>query len=217
MGNETGQVTSSASAKLHALTLQEVGLMDVQKKNVTQAFSVWIRALMQNWRQGTVASKGRSDVNYSTKKPWKQKGTGRARAGSRRSGLWRGGGVIFGPQKRVRTLSVSRHSKKSVLRNIFINHLEQERVLVADWVISTDKPSTSKAKSFLRDVELQDEKIVLLLPWSDALTRASFNNIPNVNITFFDQINGYNATSGKHLIVLKKDLQLFKDMVSKWS
>ena len=66
--------------------------------------SIYIRSLLQNWRQGTVACKGRSDVGYSNKKPWKQKGTGRARAGSARSPLWRGGGVIFGPQPRTRVL-----------------------------------------------------------------------------------------------------------------
>ena len=68
------------------------------KKYRPVAMAIYVRALLQNWRQGTVACKGRSDVSYSNKKPWKQKGTGRARAGSARSPLWRGGGVIFGPQ-----------------------------------------------------------------------------------------------------------------------
>ena len=71
---------------------------------------------MQNWRQGTVACKGRSDVAFSNKKPWKQKGTGRARAGSARSPLWRGGGVIFGPQPRTRMLKVAKQVKKKCFK-----------------------------------------------------------------------------------------------------
>ena len=66
--------------------------------------------MLQNWRQGTVACKGRSDVAFSNKKPWKQKGTGRARAGSARSPLWRKGGVIFGPQPRTRTLTITQET-----------------------------------------------------------------------------------------------------------
>src|SRR3990167_8761361 len=84
-----------------------LGDLEVRSKNVANAtFSTWVRVLLQNGRQGTVACKGRSDVAFSNKKPWKQKGTGRARAGSARSPVWRKGGVIFGPQARVRKLSI---------------------------------------------------------------------------------------------------------------
>ena len=96
----------SASTTVQQVSLQDLNLDASQKKVATVAFSTWIRSLLQNWRQGTVGCKGRSDVNRSNKKPWKQKGTGRARAGSARSPLWRGGGVIFGPQPRVRTLTL---------------------------------------------------------------------------------------------------------------
>ena len=82
--------------------------------------AVYVRSLLQNWRQGTVGCKGRSDVAYSNKKPWKQKGTGRARAGSARSPLWRGGGVIFGPQPRTRVLKAGKQVKKKCVKLNFI-------------------------------------------------------------------------------------------------
>src|SRR4030066_2094069 len=86
---------------------------DTQFKRATPAaFSTWIRVLEKNWQQGTVACQGRSDVSRTNRKPWKQKGTGRARAGSARSPLWRGGGIIFGPQPRTRTLTVSKSLKR---------------------------------------------------------------------------------------------------------
>jgi large subunit ribosomal protein L4 len=100
----------STSSISHILTAQDVAV-PVSPEHVTQQFATWVRTLMQNWRQGTVGVKGRSDVARSNKKPWKQKGTGRARAGSARSPLWRGGGVTFGPQLRSRKLSVSKKTK----------------------------------------------------------------------------------------------------------
>ena len=86
-------------ASPRALAASEVGYDREDLKTSPVAVSQWIRALLQNWRQGTLATKGRSDVKLSNKKPWKQKGTGRARAGTARSPLWRGGGVTFGPQR----------------------------------------------------------------------------------------------------------------------
>ena len=108
MSNQTMKKQDAiSSSALHTVSLQDLSLDVSQKKEVTPVgFSTWIRSLRQNWRQGTVGCKGRSDVAHSNKKPWKQKGTGRARAGSPRSPLWRGGGVTFGPQARVRTLAV---------------------------------------------------------------------------------------------------------------
>ena len=95
-----------------------------RRQFLIRLFQFGLRALLQNWRQGTVACKGRSDVAYSNKKPWKQKGTGRARAGSARSPLWRGGGVIFGPQATSRTLRVPQSLRKNVLNAL---HLELSR------------------------------------------------------------------------------------------
>src|SRR5579863_8752187 len=107
---------NSATNKLHAVAAQELEFDTATFKKATPAsFSTWIRVLAKNWQQGTVACKGRSDVAYTNRKPSKQKGTGRARAGSARSPLWKGGGVIFGPQARVRTLKMARKMKHKVL------------------------------------------------------------------------------------------------------
>ena len=98
---------------LRILSHKDFGTNTERRVMPLTSFAIWVKALMQNWRQGTVACKGRADVtSRSNKKPWKQKGTGRARAGSPRSPLWRGGGVIFGPQPRVRKLSLNQGTKK---------------------------------------------------------------------------------------------------------
>src|ERR1700683_4830953 len=85
----------------------EVDLEIEKREESPKTYATAIRTLIQNWRQGTVGCKDRSEVAYSNRKPWKQKGTGRARAGSLRSPVWRKGGVTFGPQPRVRELSIN--------------------------------------------------------------------------------------------------------------
>jgi len=199
--------------KLNTLMLQD--FKGIERSVISSVgFSTWIRALLQNWRQGTVACKGRSDVSYSNKKPWKQKGTGRARAGSARSPLWRGGGVIFGPQARVRKLKVNKEVKRRVLNNMFLDLLENKKICYLDW--DFEKPKTSATRKVLENLKLDSQKIVLLLNPTDVVSYAAFSNISNVRLVFFDQLNAFDLASGNILMFLKKDLDMFKDTVSQW-
>jgi len=210
------KINKELSYALQPITISDIGLSQTKKKKVVDGFSMWIRVLMQNWRQGTVGCKGRSDVNRTNKKPWKQKGTGRARAGSARSPLWRGGGVIFGPQPRVRTLSVSQKLKRVVLRNMIIDSISRDKMIVSDWEGITDKPSTALAAHFLKSIGLKDKSITLFLPWSDSVNRASFSNIATVRIVSIDAVNAYDMSNNSTFLILKKDLEQFKGMVSRW-
>jgi len=180
------------------------------------AFSNWVRSLLQNWRQGTVACKGRSDVSRTGKKPWKQKGTGRARAGSFRSPIWRGGGVTFGPQKRSRTLKTSKQAKKKVLGGLLAEYLKNKRIHALDWLPEGDKPKTSQVHAVLKEAGLLGGKVILFLPSDDLLLRASCANIPNVNVLFFDQANAFDLANSSHWLYLERDADAFKDMVSRW-
>lgn len=208
--------TEANVASLHALTPAELNIADARKDVSPVAMAVYVRTLLQNWRQGTVACKGRADVAYSNKKPWKQKGTGRARAGSARSPLWRGGGVIFGPQARTRVLKTSTQVKRNAMNAILFDFLEQGKVLALDWNVNLQKPKTSAAYKLLKDNNLHDEKVVLFLPTHDQMSYSSFINIPNVQILFFDQPNAYDLVNGTRWVVFKRDLEQFKQMVSQW-
>lgn len=211
------EIKSSVSSedKVKVLTAKDLNLTGKYEKIDAAGFSVWVRALLQNGRQGTVGCKGRSEVSYSNKKPWKQKGTGRARAGSRRSPIWIGGGIIFGPQPRVRKLKVNKTLKKQILNNIVREFLENKKIFCLDW--QTDKPKTSQAYELLKDSNLHAKKLVLLVEPNDYLTQASFANLQNVKLVLFDEANAYNLTSNNGLIVLKKNLDAFKEMVSQWT
>lgn len=181
------------------------------------SFSTWIRQLLQNWRQGTAACKGRSEVNFSNKKPWKQKGTGRARAGSARSPLWRKGGVIFGPQPRTRTLSVAQQLKKGVLNNLFWQYLDEGKIVCLDWTLSSDVPKTADAYNVLKTAGLHEGKTNLFLSMQDQLHYASLMNLENVRVVFFDAGNAYDLVNADRWVVLKKDFDAFKQMVSQWN
>ncbi len=201
---------------VRTLAVDEFDFVGNDFTSAPKGLSVWVRALSQNWRQGTVKVKDRSEVARSNKKPWKQKGTGRARAGTARSPLWRGGGVIFGPQARVRKLAVTKQVKVQALAYLAHQFLNAGRVLSFDWQIASDKPSTSQAAKFLKNAGLQDKKIVLFVQTDDFITFASFANIPYVKILFFDQANAYDLMNTEYWVFLHKDADIFKEMVSKW-
>lgn len=202
---------------IRVLGVQDFPSDFIQKNVKSTALAIYVRQLLQNWRQGTVGCKGRSDVSFANRKPWKQKGTGRARAGSARSPLWRGGGVIFGPQERVRTLRTSKQLRKGVLSSLFWDYLNQKKVSVINWALQGEMPKTAQAYELLKNMQWLDKKITLFLSSEDLLHYASFSNIKNVNILFFDQPNAYSLVLGYQWVVLEKDFDAFKQMVSTWA
>lgn len=198
------------------ITPSDLTLSARPEKSNDKALAQYIRALMQNWRQGTVGCKDRSEVAFSNKKPWKQKGTGRARAGSARSPLWRKGGVIFGPQERVRTLKVTKNHKRDVLASLLWDKLEAQNVIALNWS-SEEKPKTALAYAALKNAGVADKKVVFFVSTYDFITQASFANIPNVSMIFFDQPNAFTLAHGDSWMFLAKDSDLFKEMVGLWS
>jgi large subunit ribosomal protein L4 len=178
-----------------------------------ETFAVAIRVLLQNWRQGTVGCKDRSEVNRTGKKPWKQKGTGRARAGTSRSPIWRGGGVTFGPQPRVRMLSIPRKMKQRIFNALLWDRVESNRVVALDWIAPENAPKTSAAYNVLKQSGLTNKKVTLFVSVDNYLAQASFANLPNVQMLFFDQPNAYALAYGDYWAILKQDNEIIKGMV----
>lgn len=214
---KTAASTKSAAKSAYVtLSPKELGIDGAQPEVSEVGFSNTVRALMQNWRQGTVGCKDRSEVNFSNKKPWKQKGTGRARAGSARSPLWRKGGVVFGPQARTKTLHITKKLRQSVLGAIAYNHLDNGNVACLDWSLQGDKPQTSAAFKILHNAKLTNDRLTVFVSNDDMLSYASFINIPNVRVLFYDQANTYDLVHSNRWVVFKKDVDLFKEMVGRW-
>lgn len=213
-GVEKVPVTKELIVKV--VSQEDLGVKSVKKAVTSEAFAVQIRALIANSHQGTVGCKNRSDVSYSGKKPWRQKGTGRARAGSARSPLWRGGGVIFGPTPTTRRLKVTKKARQAAMKNILLNYVSNEKIMILKWVLKSNVPSTRLAYKALKESNLLKEKVNLFLDINDTITQASFANIANIQSIFFDQPNAYNLSSAGRWLVLEKDFDAFKEMVKRW-
>lgn len=210
-------VNNPVTYKLRAVAAQELDFDIAAFKRATPAlFATWVRVLAKNWRQGTVASKGRADVAYTNRKPYKQKGTGRARAGSARSPLWKGGGAVFGPEPRVRKVAMPRQMKRKILLTMLANNLDQKNIVCADWELSSEQPKTSQAQELVDTVGLANKKIILFVEPHDFHSALSFANIPNVRPLSFDQANAYDLANSDCWLFLEKDLDQFKGMVSQW-
>lgn len=195
----------------------QVSLEIARKELSEKTFACAIRALFQNWRQGTVGCKSRGELAFSNKKPWRQKGTGRARVSSIRSPLWRKGGVIFGPQQRVRNLSLNVQHRRLVFNNLFFSMLDNNAIHCLDFELKDQNPSTKSSVDMLEKMGLVTKNVVLFLPFDDEVTFTSFRNLPNVNIVLFDQPNAYHLSNTQCWVFLKRDTDLFKNMVAQWN
>lgn len=209
--------TKNSAAKI--VSLAEMNLSNHSEiKGLSEiGYARYVRSLMQGWRQGTVGCKDRSEVNRTNKKPWRQKGTGRARAGTARSPLWRGGGVIFGPTPRVRTLKVNSGIRVKALMSAMLNKINSQSVVSINPVFVDNKPKTKTAFDVLRTSGLDNERLMLLVKSDDFITQYSFVNISNVSLVLFDQVNVVDLTAHTKIAVLEKDMDEFKKMVEQWN
>jgi large subunit ribosomal protein L4 len=140
-----------------------------------------VRAELNARRRGTASAKTRGEVSGGGAKPWRQKGTGRARAGSSRSPIWTGGGVVFGPTPRRYTVKVNRKARRAALRGALSVHAERESLAVFDASVF-DAPSTKQAVGLLDDW-LQagaSGSTLVLLSESESLAGLSFRNLHKV-------------------------------------
>src|SRR5947209_13736704 len=138
-----------------------------------------VRAELNARRQGTHSTKTRGQVSGGGAKPWRQKGTGRARAGSSRSPVWTGGGTVFGPQPRGYTVKVNRKARRAALRSALSLHAGRDSMAVFD-AGQFDAPSTRQAVSLLADWGAQGSVLVLLHD-SESAAGKSFRNLARVS------------------------------------
>jgi large subunit ribosomal protein L4 len=139
-----------------------------------------VRAELAARRRGTASTKTRGQVSGGGAKPWRQKGTGRARAGSSRSPVWTGGGTVFGPTPRGYTFKVNRKARRIALRSALSVHAERESVAVFDAAVF-EEPSTKQAAALLADWQANGSTLVVL-DEQEAAAGRSFRNLPRVSV-----------------------------------
>jgi large subunit ribosomal protein L4 len=136
-----------------------------------------VRAELNARRHGTASTKTRGEVSGGGAKPWRQKGTGRARAGSSRSPVWTGGGTVFGPTPRHYTVKVNRKARRAALRSVLSLHAERGSLAVFD-ASALDEPSTKRAVELLEDWGARSPTLVILTD-EEAAAGKSFRNLPD--------------------------------------
>jgi len=158
-------------------------------------------------RQGTHATKRRGEVRGGGKKPYKQKGTGRARQGSTRAPQFAGGGVVHGPQPRDYSQRTPKKMKAAALRGALTDRARNERIHVVESLVSGDKPSTKTALASL--FELTDRrKFLVVLERTDSLTWLSLRNATEVHIVAVDQLNTYDVLASDDVVFSKAAFDL---------
>lgn len=164
---------------------------------------------LANARAGTASTLTRSEVSGGGKKPWKQKGTGRARAGSIRSPLWKGGGVIFGPKPRDYEKDMPKKVRKLALRSALSSDLNKIIILSGDLVSSH---KTSEFVTLLEKLNLNKEefKKVLLVVGDNSKVRLSARNLPNVRVVYPEHVGAYDLLNAEKILITEDSLAVLE-------
>lgn len=171
-----------------------------------------VRMQMAGRRAGTSATKTRGEVSGGGKKPWKQKGTGRARAGSTRSPLWPGGAIIFGPQPRDYGYTMPKQARRTALRSVLAQKLREQRITIVDRI---EFPET-KTKHFVAMLGALgiDDSVLVVIDDSDVRVELAGRNVPNAKVLRAAGLNVYDLLRYHHLVVTRAALERIKERVA---
>jgi large subunit ribosomal protein L4 len=167
-----------------------------------------VRAQLAAARAGTHSTKTRAEVRGGGKKPWRQKGTGRARQGSNRAPQWTGGGVVFGPKPRDHSLRVNRKEKALALRSALSDRRAGGNLVVLD-ALDFDAPRTKQAVELLDTLDLAGRKLLLVVDGLEEAAIKSFRNLPTVHLLTFDQLNTYDVLASDAVVFTRDSLDAF--------
>jgi large subunit ribosomal protein L4 len=163
-------------------------------------------------RQGTHKTKTRGEVSGGGKKPYRQKGTGRARQGSTRAPQFAGGGIVHGPQPRSYVQKTPKKMKAAALRGALSDRARHGRVHVMSALVEGDTPRTKDAVTALRSIS-EAEKILLVLDREDSVSWLSIRNVAEVHVLMADQLNTYDVLCSDEIVFTEHSYQAFVDHI----
>jgi large subunit ribosomal protein L4 len=167
-----------------------------------------VRAQLAAARAGTHSTKTRAEVRGGGRKPWRQKGTGRARQGSIRAPQWTGGGVVFGPTPRDHDLRVNKREKVLALRSALTDRHAGGNLKVLD-ALDFDAPRTAEAVELLDTLGVAGRKLLLVVDGLEEAAIKSFRNLPTVHLLTFDQLNTYDVLASDVVLFTRDSLAAF--------
>ena len=166
---------------------------------------------MASSRQGGAKQKNRSEVRGGGKKPYRQKGTGRARAGTIRSPLWRGGGVTFASRPRDFSKKINKKMYRAAIKSIFSELVRQNRLVAIEKPV-LEKPKTKEIASFLKEFSLS--KVLIITEELDINLYLSARNIPNVEVITVREINPINLLKPQKVAATSEALKQIEDWIN---
>jgi large subunit ribosomal protein L4 len=195
----------------------ETGTASLELKVASEANASHIvhRALirqMANARQGTASTKTRAEVSGGGRKPWRQKGTGRARAGSNRSPLWRGGGVIFGPKPRDYSLKMNRKERRLALRTALQSRVE-DLIVVQDFADNLPRPKTKEMVKALTGWGVEPgTKVLIIVAERNETVYLSARNIANLRLISANNLNVFDLLAADQIVATTSALTTIQEV-----
>lgn len=165
---------------------------------------------LANRRQGTQSAKTRAEVRGGGRKPWRQKGTGRARQGSIRAPQWKGGGVVFAPKPRSYRYSVPKKVRRLAMKSVLSSKVLEGELRILD-ALTIDAFSTKKAKEILKNLSLETKTMIVLPEGNDMIIK-SFANLTKVETVVVDYMNVYDLMRFDNLVIVKDALSKIEEV-----
>lgn len=178
----------------------------------TQAVHDSVVAYMASQRSGTACTKTMGDVNGTGKKPWRQKGTGRARAGSFASPLWRGGGVVFGPKPRDFSKKITRSTKRLSVSKALSERIKSGEVILVDE-INFPQPKTTQMLALLSSLGIPGTVLVVVSGPVSKNLLLSARNVPHVEVVISEEVNTYQLLRHDHLLFTQSAFEKLQDRI----
>ncbi|MDP8233978.1 MAG: 50S ribosomal protein L4 [Candidatus Saelkia tenebricola] len=173
-----------------------------------------INAYLANRRQGTHSTKTRGEVSGGGAKPWRQKGTGRARVGSNRSPIWRGGGTVFGPKPRDYSVNIPKKMKRLALKSSLNAKLQDQELMLIEGM-ELSEPKTKHFMDVVNNLGLEKMKSLFVLSGVNDNTILSSRNISNVFIADAKDVTAYDVLNCKKVVIVKNGLNEIIDRIKK--
>ena len=208
--------------------MPEIDIVDIDNKKVgtveasADVFEARVRdQLVQRYvtmqlasrRGGNAATKqNKGDLHGSNAKPWRQKGTGRARSGNTRSPIWRGGMTVFGPSPRSYAFNLSKKSKKLAIKSVLTDRFKNKNIAVIDSII-LDKPKTKDAAAMLKKLSLPN-KTLFIISEKNRNLQLAVRNLPHVNVLLVDGLNVFDLLRHEKIVCTKDALQRIEERLN---
>ena len=176
-----------------------------------QALFDVVKAQRAAMRQGTQKAKTRGEIRGGGRKPWKQKGTGRARSGTNTSPIWVGGGIVFGPHPHKYVLKVNRKVRRLALRSVLSDKVNDDLLKVIDG-LTLDSMRTKDMVQVLQNLSLEG-KVAIVLTEPDTNVMISARNIPNVIVTTVDHVSVYELLNVKTVVLTADAVKKYEEVL----